>query len=91
LQLLLADVRATRLAASQFIQDEINQRSRPLPSGQLSTWRCAPARAQWRHKSAKAVTSDALPSLLSTCERNSLRDQRDRAVLMVAFASGASA
>jgi len=46
---------------------------------------------QRRHKNTKAVTGDELPKLLSTCVRNSLRDRRDRAVLMVAFASGASA
>lgn len=39
-------------------------------------------------KSAKAVTSDILAKLLSTCSTDSLRDLRDRAILMVAFASG---
>lgn len=39
-------------------------------------------------KSAKAVTSDVLAKLLATCGGDSLRDLRDRAILMVAFASG---
>ncbi|AHF88274.1 integrase (plasmid) [Rhizobium leguminosarum bv. trifolii WSM1689] len=39
-------------------------------------------------KSAKAVTSDVLARLLATCATDSLRDLRDRAILMVAFASG---
>ncbi|MBX5232896.1 site-specific integrase [Rhizobium sp. NLR4a] len=39
-------------------------------------------------KSAKAVTSDVLAKLLATCATDSLRDLRDRAILMVAFASG---
>jgi integrase len=39
-------------------------------------------------KSAKAVTSDVLAKLLATCVTDSLRDLRDRAILMVAFASG---
>ncbi|MEZ2224358.1 tyrosine-type recombinase/integrase [Rhizobium sp. RCC_161_2] len=39
-------------------------------------------------KSAKAVTGDILAKLLATCATNSLRDLRDRAILMVAFASG---
>ncbi|MCV3768200.1 site-specific integrase [Rhizobium sp. TRM95796] len=39
-------------------------------------------------KSAKAVTSDVLAKLLATCASDSLRDLRDRAILMVAFASG---
>jgi integrase len=39
-------------------------------------------------KSAKAVTSDVLAKLLATCASDSLRDLRDRAMLMVAFASG---
>jgi integrase len=39
-------------------------------------------------KSAKAVTGDVLAKLLSTCTGDSLRDLRDRAILMVAFASG---
>ncbi len=41
-----------------------------------------------RRKSAKAVTADVLSRLLATCESDSLRDLRDRAILMVAFASG---
>jgi len=41
-----------------------------------------------RRKSAKAVTSDVLAKLLATCATGSLRDLRDRAILMVAFASG---
>ncbi len=43
---------------------------------------------QRRHKSAKAVTGDVLAKLLATCANDSLRDVRDRAILMVAFASG---
>lgn len=39
-------------------------------------------------KSAKAVTGDILAKLLATCATDSLRDLRDRAILMVAFASG---
>ena len=39
-------------------------------------------------KSAKAVTGDVLAKLLATCTTDSLRDLRDRAILMVAFASG---
>lgn len=41
-----------------------------------------------RRKSAKAVTGDVLAKLLATCATGSLRDLRDRAILMVAFASG---
>jgi integrase len=41
-----------------------------------------------KRKSAKAVTGDVLTKLLATCGNNSLRDVRDRAILMVAFASG---
>ncbi|MBB3967240.1 tyrosine-type recombinase/integrase [Rhizobium metallidurans] len=41
-----------------------------------------------KRKSAKAVTSDVLARLLSTCGTDSLRDVRDRAILMLAFASG---
>ncbi|MBA3043428.1 MAG: site-specific integrase [Rhizobiaceae bacterium] len=41
-----------------------------------------------KRKSAKAVTGDVLSRLLSTCNSDSLRDIRDRAILMVAFASG---
>lgn len=43
---------------------------------------------QRRRKSAKAVTGDVLAKLLATCSTDSLRDVRDRAILMVAFASG---
>ncbi|WP_454858227.1 site-specific integrase [Rhizobium binxianense] len=39
-------------------------------------------------KSAKAVTGDVLTKLLATCTSDSLRDLRDRAILMVAVASG---
>ncbi|TBG76889.1 site-specific integrase (plasmid) [Rhizobium leguminosarum] len=39
-------------------------------------------------KSAKVVTGDVLAKLLATCATDSLRDLRDRAILMVAFASG---
>ena len=39
-------------------------------------------------KSAKAVTGDVLAKMLVTCANDSLRDIRDRAILMVAFASG---
>jgi integrase len=41
-----------------------------------------------KRKSTKAVTSDVLAKLLATCSSDSLRDIRDRAILMVAFASG---
>jgi integrase len=41
-----------------------------------------------RRKSAKAVTGDVLARLLATCATGSLRDLRDRAMLMVAFVSG---
>lgn len=41
-----------------------------------------------RRKSAKAVTGDVLAKLLATCSGDGLRDLRDRAILMVAFASG---
>jgi integrase len=41
-----------------------------------------------KRKSAKAVTGDVLAKLLATCSTDSLRDTRDRAILMVAFASG---
>jgi integrase len=40
------------------------------------------------HKSAKAVTGDILSKLIGTCRTDNLRDVRDRAILMVAFASG---
>ncbi len=41
-----------------------------------------------RRKSAKAVTGDVLSKLIGTCLTNSLRDVRDKAILMLAFASG---
>ncbi|MBU3995166.1 MAG: integrase, partial [Actinobacteria bacterium] len=41
-----------------------------------------------KRKSAKAVTGDILSRLIATCTTGSLRDVRDRAILMVAFASG---
>jgi integrase len=47
----------------------------------------ASARPRQR-KSAKAVTGDVLSKLIATCRTDSLRDLRDRAILMVAFASG---
>ena len=34
------------------------------------------------------MTGDVLAKLLATCSTDSLRDVRDRAILMVAFASG---
>lgn len=48
---------------------------------------CAVPRARAR-KSAKAVTVDVLPKLLATCASDNLRDLRDKAILMMAFASG---
>jgi integrase len=41
-----------------------------------------------KRKSAKAVTGDVLAKMLATCATENLRDVRDRAILMVAFASG---
>ena len=41
-----------------------------------------------KRKSDKAVTGDILAKLLATCSTGSLRDLRDRAILMVAFGSG---
>ncbi|MDQ0458260.1 integrase [Rhizobium paknamense] len=41
-----------------------------------------------KRKSAKAVTGDVLSQLLATCRTDTLKDLRDRAILMVAFASG---
>jgi integrase len=41
-----------------------------------------------KRKSTMAVTADVLSKLLATCESESLRDLRDRAILMLAFASG---
>ncbi|WP_409558721.1 site-specific integrase [Brucella pseudogrignonensis] len=39
-------------------------------------------------KSANAITGDILTKLLATCSNENLTDIRDRAILMVAFASG---
>src|SRR5690606_30916658 len=39
-------------------------------------------------KSANAITADILTKMLATCDGNDLRALRDRAILMVAFASG---
>ncbi|THV19845.1 tyrosine-type recombinase/integrase [Peteryoungia ipomoeae] len=41
-----------------------------------------------KRKSAKAVTGDILLKVIATCTTGSLRDVRDRAILMVAFGSG---
>ncbi|ACI59540.1 integrase family protein (plasmid) [Rhizobium leguminosarum bv. trifolii WSM2304] len=41
-----------------------------------------------KRKSAKSITGDVLAKLFATCSSGSLRDVRDRAILMVAFASG---
>jgi integrase len=41
-----------------------------------------------KRKSTMAVTADVLSKLLATCGSESLRDLRDRAILMLAFASG---
>lgn len=41
-----------------------------------------------RRKSAKAITGDVMARLLATCGGDGLRDLRDRAILMLAFASG---
>jgi len=41
-----------------------------------------------KRKSAKAVKGDVLAKMLAACASDSLRDLRDRAILMVAFASG---
>lgn len=41
-----------------------------------------------RRKSAKAVTGDVLLKLIGTCRTDSLRDVRDKAILMIAFSSG---
>jgi len=60
--------------------------SLPLKSAIRLAVRAAPH--QRRRKSAKPVTGDVLSKLLATCENDSLRDLRDRAILMVAFASG---
>lgn len=60
--------------------------SPPLKSAIRLAVRAAPRKR--RRKSAKAVTGDVLAKLLATCSTDSLRDLRDRAILMVAFASG---
>jgi len=60
--------------------------SAPLKAAIRLAVRAAPR--QRRRKSAKAVTGDVLAKLLATCDSDSLRDLRDRAILMVAFASG---
>ncbi|CZT37280.1 site-specific integrase [Rhizobium sp. 9140] len=41
-----------------------------------------------KRKSAKAITGDVLAKMLATCSMGSLRDVRDQAILMIAFASG---
>ena len=41
-----------------------------------------------KRKSAKAVTGEILSRLIATCSTGSLRDLRDRAIVMVAFGSG---
>ncbi len=41
-----------------------------------------------KRKSARAVTGDVLGKMLPTCSTNDLRDVRDRAILMLGFASG---
>ncbi|MGV1908347.1 site-specific integrase [Agrobacterium cavarae] len=60
--------------------------SPPLKSAIRLAVRAAPRKRQ--RKSAKAVTGDVLGKLLATCSTDNLRDARDRAILMVAFASG---
>ena len=60
--------------------------SPPLKSAIRLAVRATPRKRQ--RKSAKAVTGDVLAKLLATCSTDSLRDLRDRAILMVAFASG---
>ena len=60
--------------------------SPPLKSAIRLAVRAAPRKRQ--RKSAKAVTGDVLAKLLATCTTDNLRDVRDRAILMVAFASG---
>lgn len=58
----------------------------PLKSAIRLAVRAVPRKRN--RKSAKAVTGDVLAKLLATCSTESLRDVRDRAILMVAFASG---
>lgn len=60
--------------------------SPPLKSAIRLAVRAVPRKRS--RKSAKAVTGDVLAKLLATCATDSLRDLRDRAILMVAFASG---
>ncbi|MGI2033841.1 site-specific integrase [Rhizobium panacihumi] len=60
--------------------------SPPLKSAIRLAVRAVPRKRS--RKSAKAVTGDVLAKLLATCSTDSLRDVRDRAILMVAFASG---
>ncbi len=60
--------------------------SPPLKSAIRLAVRAVPRKRQ--RKSAKAVTGDVLAKLLATCATGTLRDVRDRAILMVAFASG---
>lgn len=63
-----------------------NFASPPLKSAIGLAVRAAPRKRN--RKSAKAVTGDVLAKLLATCSTDSLRDVQDRAILMVAFASG---
>ena len=60
--------------------------SPPLKSAIRLAVRAVPRKRT--RKSAKAVTGDILAKLLATCSSDRLRDVRDRAILMVAFASG---
>lgn len=60
--------------------------SHPLKSAIRLAVRAVPRKRS--RKSAKAVTGDVLAKLLATCATDNLRDLRDRAILMVAFASG---
>ncbi|PWE53737.1 integrase [Metarhizobium album] len=60
--------------------------SPPLKSAIRLAVRAVPRKRT--RKSAKAVTGDILAKMLATCSTNSLRDVRDLAILMVAFASG---
>lgn len=60
--------------------------SPPLKSAIRLAVRATPRKRS--RKSAKAVTGDVLAKLLVTCSTDGLRDLRDRAILMVAFASG---
>ncbi|MRH97964.1 site-specific integrase [Agrobacterium tumefaciens] len=60
--------------------------SPPLKSAIRLAVRAVPRKRS--RKSAKAVTGDVLAKLLATCATENLRDLRDRAILMVAFASG---